>query len=146
MRGQFVHNGYSRPIGFHPSTYFATGTAEILRGAPEFVQVCAQLSGLLAGRMLVAHNALFDYGFLAREFARTGTRLPVDRRMCTLALARRVAPPTPDYKLGTLASYYGVPQHKAHDALDDTRVLAQVLRAMVADANWSHAPRRPGSM
>ncbi|WP_278262243.1 exonuclease domain-containing protein [Nocardia sp. AG03] len=109
-------------------------TTDVLRGSPEFAQVRDRLSGLLDGRVLVAHNALFDYGFLAREFARTGARLPVDRRLCTLALARRVAPPTPDYKLGTLASYYGVPQHKAHDALDDTRVLVQVLRALVADA------------
>lgn len=109
-------------------------TAEVLRGSPEFGQVRDRLSGLLDGRVLVAHNALFDYGFLAREFARTGARLPVDRRLCTLALARRVAPPTPDYKLGTLASYYGVPQRKAHDALDDSRVLVQVLRALIADA------------
>ncbi|MFE3542823.1 exonuclease domain-containing protein [Nocardia sp. NPDC059177] len=109
-------------------------TAESLRGAPEFAHISSRLSGLLDGRVLVAHNALFDYGFLAREFARTGARLPVGRRLCTLALARRVAPPTPDYKLGTLATYYGVPQHKAHDALDDSRVLVQVLRALVADA------------
>ncbi|MFI6044043.1 hypothetical protein ACIA8C_20600 [Nocardia sp. NPDC051321] len=52
----------------------------------------------------------------------------------TLALARRVSPPTPDCKLGTLATYYGVPQARAHNALDDTRVLVGVLRALVADA------------
>ncbi|MGK8524167.1 TerD family protein [Nocardia asteroides] len=109
-------------------------TVEILRGAPRFEQVRESLSALLAGRVMVAHNAHFDYGFLASEFGRTGVELPVGRRLCTLALARRVAPPTPDCKLGTLAAYYGVPRSKAHDALDDTRVLAGVLRALVADA------------
>ncbi|MEV0766594.1 TerD family protein [Nocardia sp. NPDC050435] len=109
-------------------------TAEILRGSPRFEHVHEALSGLLAGRVMVAHNAQFDYGFLANEFGRSGLELPVSRRLCTLALARRVAPPTPNCTLDTLATYYGVPRAKAHDALDDTRVLAGVLRALVADA------------
>ncbi|WP_327098414.1 hypothetical protein OIE68_06135 [Nocardia vinacea] len=44
------------------------------------------------------------------------------------------SPPTPDYKLGTLAAHYGVRQAHAHNALDDARVLAAVLRALIADA------------
>ncbi len=109
-------------------------TAEVLRGAPRFEQVHPRLTALLTGRVLVAHNAVFDFGFLAGEFDRAGGTLPVQRRLCTLALARRIGLPTPDYTLATLASYYGVPQVRAHDALDDTRVLAHVLRALVADA------------
>ncbi|MFI9637823.1 TerD family protein [Nocardia sp. NPDC051929] len=109
-------------------------TAEILRGSPRFEHVREPLSALLTGRVMVAHNAHFDYRFLASEFGRTGADLPVGRRLCTLALARRVAPPTPDCKLGTLAAYYGISRSKAHDALDDTRVLAGVLRALIADA------------
>ncbi|WP_052314013.1 TerD family protein [Nocardia thailandica] len=109
-------------------------TREILRGAPQFGAIRDRLAELLDGRVLVAHNARFDYGFLAGEFGRTGAALPVRERLCTLALARRVAPPARDRTLGGLAAYYGVPQTKAHDALDDTRVLAGVLRALVADA------------
>ncbi|MGA6169906.1 TerD family protein [Streptomyces sp. NPDC012600] len=37
-------------------------------------------------------------------------------------------------KLGTLAAHYGVPQLRAHDALDDTRVLAGILRATLREA------------
>ncbi|MFC7939128.1 TerD family protein [Streptomyces sp. NPDC057387] len=109
-------------------------TAERLRVAPAFEQVAERIGALLEGRVLVAHNAQFDYDFLAHEFARAGLRLPVDRRLCTLALNRRVDPPTDDLKLGTLAAHYGVPQLKAHDALDDTRVLAGVLRASLRAA------------
>lgn len=109
-------------------------TREILRGAPDFGAVRERLAEVLAGRVLVAHNARFDHGFLAAEFRRTGARLPVARRMCTVALARRVAPPTADLKLRTLAAHYGVRQQRAHDALDDTRVLAGVLRGLVEDA------------
>lgn len=37
-------------------------------------------------------------------------------------------------KLGTLAAHYGIPQQRAHDALDDTRVLAGILRASLREA------------
>ncbi|MFC7815681.1 TerD family protein [Streptomyces sp. NPDC057367] len=109
-------------------------TARRLRGAPVFEQVAERIAALLEGRVLVAHNAQFDYDFLAHEFARAGLRLPVARRLCTLALNRRVDPPTDDLTLGTLAAHYGVVQTRAHDALDDTRVLAGVLRASLREA------------
>ncbi|MEW1723521.1 TerD family protein [Streptomyces sp. NPDC093109] len=109
-------------------------TAERLRGAPAFAQVAGQIGAMLQDRVLVAHNAQFDYDFLAHEFARARMWLPVSQRLCTLALNRQVDPPTGDLKLGTLAAHYGVPQQRAHDALDDTRVLAGILRASLREA------------
>ncbi|MGY0490262.1 TerD family protein [Streptomyces sp. WG-D5] len=109
-------------------------TADRLRGAPTFDLVAGRLGAMLQDRVLVAHNAQFDYDFLAYEFARARLWLPVSQRLCTLALNRRVDPPTDDMKLGTLAAHYGVPQHHAHDALDDTRVLAGILRASLREA------------
>lgn len=109
-------------------------TAERLRGAPTFDQVAGRIGAMLQDRVLVAHNAQFDYEFLAYEFARARMWLPVSKRLCTLALNRQVDPPTDDMKLGTLAAHYGVPQVHAHDALDDTRVLAGILRASLREA------------
>lgn len=109
-------------------------TSERLRGQPTFGQVAGRIAELLRDRVLVAHNAQFDYDFLAHEFARAGVHLPVARRLCTLALNRRVDPPTPNLRLGTLAAHYGVKQTRAHDALDDTRVLAGILRATLKEA------------
>ncbi|MGI5196411.1 TerD family protein [Streptomyces sp. CA-288835] len=109
-------------------------TPERLRGAPTFDQVAGRIGAMLQDRVLVAHNAQFDYDFLAYEFARARMWLPVSRRLCTLALNRQVDPPTADMKLGTLAAHYGVPQLRAHDALDDTRVLAGILRATLREA------------
>ncbi|WP_279510125.1 exonuclease domain-containing protein, partial [Actinomadura sp. 7K507] len=109
-------------------------TPQRLAGSPKFEQIAPEIAALLQGRVMVAHNARFDYDFLAQEFARAGLRLPVDRRLCTLALNRRLSPPTRNMRLGTLAAHYGVPQHKAHDAADDTRVLAGVLRGSLTAA------------
>ncbi|MDX3063668.1 TerD family protein [Streptomyces clavifer] len=109
-------------------------TSERLRGAPVFGDIAGEIAAMLQNRVLVAHNAQFDYDFLAHEFARAGLRLPVAQRLCTLALNRRVDPPTDDLRLGTLAAHYGVTQLAAHDALDDSRVLAGVLRGTLRDA------------
>ncbi len=109
-------------------------TSERLRGAPAFEDVAEQIGALLRGRVMVAHNAHFDYGFLAHEFARARSWLPVSRRLCTLALNRRLGPPAPDLKLATLARHYDVPQRRAHDALDDARVLAGILRGSLTAA------------
>ncbi|MFT2017063.1 TerD family protein [Streptomyces sp. 796.1] len=109
-------------------------TAERLRGAPTFEQVAGRIAAMLQDRVMVAHNAQFDYDFLAHEFARARMWLPVSQRLCTLALNRQVDPPTDDMKLGSLAAHYGVPQRHAHDALDDTRVLAGILHASLREA------------
>ncbi|MFJ6420132.1 DEDDh family exonuclease [Streptomyces hydrogenans] len=109
-------------------------TPERLAGAPTFDQVAERVGALLRDRVLVAHNAQFDYDFLAHEFARARLHLPVTQRLCTLALNRRVEPPTDDLSLASLAAHYGVPQTRAHDALDDTRVLAGIFRASLTEA------------
>ncbi|MDN5851334.1 MAG: TerD family protein [Actinomycetia bacterium] len=102
-------------------------TRERLSGAPSFAQIAPELLGMLEGRILVAHNAAFDHRFLAAEVDRAGLKLPVERRLCTLVLSRRLGLAVPDHKLGTLAGYWGVPQQRAHDALDDVEVLARIL-------------------
>ncbi len=105
-----------------------------LAGAPTFEEIAPQVGALLSKRVLVAHNAQFDYDFLAHEFARVRSWVPVSRRLCTLALNRLVGPATPDLKLGTLAEHYGVQQLKAHDAQDDVRVLSGILRGSLSAA------------
>ncbi|NEA99367.1 TerD family protein [Streptomyces sp. SID13726] len=109
-------------------------TLDRLAGAPTFDEIAPQVGALLSSRVLVAHNAQFDYDFLAHEFAHARSWVPVGRRLCTLALNRLVGPPTPDLKLGTLAAHYGVLQEKAHDAQDDVRVLSGILRGSLSAA------------
>ncbi|XNL82847.1 TerD family protein [Actinomadura madurae] len=110
-------------------------TPERLKGAPKFEDVSRRVAEMLRGRVLVAHNAPFDYGFLAQEFQRANVRLPVERRLCTLALNRRLSPATGDLKLGTLAAHYGIKPAKAHDALEDVRTLRGVLRGSLQEAS-----------
>lgn len=109
-------------------------TAEMLDGQPPFADIAGDVNALLAGRTLVAHNVAFDYGFLAAEAEIAGTQLQVDDVMCTVELARRLDLGLPNLRLETLAAHFGVTQTRAHDALDDARVLAQVLTPALARA------------
>ncbi|WP_069811981.1 DEDDh family exonuclease [Streptomyces sp. TP-A0874] len=103
-------------------------TSDMLRDSPLFPAIAEQLSERLADRVLVAHNAMFDWSMLAREYARARLTVPVRQRLCTIALSKELALPLPNHKLETLAAHYGVVQQRAHHALDDARVLAEAFR------------------
>jgi DNA polymerase III subunit epsilon len=98
-----------------------------LAGAPVFADIQPQLWEILDGRVLVAHNASFDHGFLQAEASRSGQLLPTQDRLCTLALSRRLGLDVPDFRLDTVASYWRVPRGRSHDARDDARALVDVF-------------------
>ncbi|WP_329298913.1 DEDDh family exonuclease [Streptomyces sp. NBC_00659] len=103
-------------------------TSEILEGAPLFRDVAEEFAARLDGRVLVAHNAIFDWSMIAREYARADREAPVRHRLCTIALSKELGLPLPNHKLESLAAHFGVVQQRAHHALDDARVLAEAFR------------------
>ncbi|MGK5640276.1 DEDDh family exonuclease [Streptomyces sp. URMC 126] len=103
-------------------------TSEVLADAPLFEEVAEDFARRLDGRVLVAHNAAFDWSMIAREYARARAEVPVRQRLCTIALSKELRLPLPNHKLESLAAHYGVVQRQAHHALDDARVLAEAFR------------------
>ncbi|MDJ1133048.1 DEDDh family exonuclease [Streptomyces iconiensis] len=103
-------------------------TSEALADAPLFPEIADDFAARLRGRVLVAHNAIFDWSMIAREYARAQLEAPVRQRLCTIALSKELALPLPNHKLESLAAHYGVVQQQAHHALDDARVLAEAFR------------------
>ena len=109
-------------------------TPAMLAGQPRFADIAEHLAPLLRGRTLVAHNAAFDYAFLAAEARRCDTDLPVTSVLCTLELAAQLDLGLASLSLAALARHWNVRQARPHDALDDARVLAAVLRPALARA------------
>ncbi|MEU4211939.1 DEDDh family exonuclease [Streptomyces sp. NPDC026206] len=103
-------------------------TSEVLADAPLFPEIAGEFARRLDGRVLVAHNAAFDWSMIAREYARASAAAPVRQRLCTIALSKELRLPLPNHKLESLAAHYGVVQQRAHHALDDARVLAEAFR------------------
>ncbi|WP_372347467.1 DEDDh family exonuclease [Streptomyces sp. KL116D] len=103
-------------------------TTDVLEGAPLFPEIAEEFAARLDGRVLVAHNAVFDWSMIAREYARAQRTAPVRQRLCTIALSKELGLPLPNHKLESLAAHFGVVQERAHHALDDARVLAEAFR------------------
>lgn len=110
-------------------------TAAMLEDQPQFADIASDVVELLRGRTLVAHNAAFDYAFLAAEAEIADVELPIDTVMCTVELARRLELGIANLRLQTLAEHWGVAQLRPHDAFDDALVLSRVLTPALARAH-----------
>lgn len=107
---------------------------EMVKDAPTFREIVADVAGVLRGNVFVAHNAAFDWRFVTSEIARaTGERLE-GRRLCTVRLARRLLPQLPRRSLDHVARYYGVEIAARHRAAGDALATARVLLRLLADA------------
>jgi DNA polymerase-3 subunit epsilon len=99
--------------------------------APPAEAMLPDLAELLRGRVLVAHSAQFDVRVLRQAFQREGLRWPDPPVLCTVALARRLAPLARQRKLGPLAEHLGVEVGVTHRALADAETCARVFCALL---------------
>jgi DNA polymerase-3 subunit epsilon len=111
-----------------------TGISEaMVADAPPFSEVADAIAARIDGRLFVAHNARFDYGFLRSEFRRLGRRFraPV---LCTVRLSRALTPDERGHNLDAVMARHGIACEARHRALGDARVLADFLR--IARERW----------
>jgi DNA polymerase-3 subunit epsilon len=107
-------------------------TNDMVAGAPTFGRLAVELHERLAGRVLVAHNARFDYGFLRQEFARAGLEFRA-KTLCTVKLSRRLYPGEPRHNLDSLIARHGLDCRARHRALGDADAVLQFLRIAAGD-------------
>ncbi len=119
---QIVNPGVRIP----PSIEALTGISnEMVADAPPFARLAAEVVERLQGRLFVAHNARFDYGFLRAELRRAGRRWH-SPLACTVKLSRRMDPDLARHNLDTLIAYHGVECATRHRALPDAEALHQI--------------------
>jgi DNA polymerase-3 subunit epsilon len=108
-------------------------TADRLKSEPLFADIADELLEFLADAPLVAHNAMFDLGFLNAELERAGKALLARERLVdTLLLARRKHPGVSN-RLDDLCQRYGIDNsHRTkHGALLDAELLAEVYLELI---------------
>jgi DNA polymerase-3 subunit epsilon len=105
---------------------------EMLVDAPPFERIAAELRSRLDGRVFVAHNVRFDYGFIRREFAamETAWRAPT---MCTVRLSRALYPEMPRHNLDAVMEHHGITIESRHRAMPDAVVLRELWRKVRAE-------------
>ena len=105
---------------------------EWLKDAPNFTEIAGDLSSLLDNKVLVAHNANFDLGFLRAELSRAellpnGILFPHWDTM----KAADFAPTTAiSRKLIDVTAAFGIEIANAHQALDDALAVAEIVAAV----------------
>jgi DNA polymerase-3 subunit epsilon len=97
--------------------------------APRFREVIDEIERRLAGRLFVAHNARFDYGFLRQEFQRGGRRLRTEV-LCTVKLSRLLYPEAGRHNLDAVMERHGLSTVARHRALGDARVLFELWQVL----------------
>lgn len=99
-------------------------TNEMVRGQPSFGTLAQGLAERLHGKLFVAHNARFDYGFLKNEFRRAGIAFQADV-LCTVRLSRLLFPSAARHGLDALIARFGLAPLGRHRALADADLLWQ---------------------
>lgn len=118
----------------NPETYFLpfnielTGiTPEDAAQAPDFGALWETVEPFFSDSILVAHNAPFDLGVLARclrAYCIDWQRfVPY---LCTVKMARRLLPQLPNHRLNTMCAYYDIPLNH-HRADSDSLACAELL-------------------
>jgi DNA polymerase-3 subunit epsilon len=126
---------YINPERDVPAEAFAVHglSAEFLKDKPCFAEVVEEFLQFVADAPLVAHNAVFDLGFLNAELERCGKALIArDRLIDTLLLARRKHPGVAN-SLDHLCARYAIDNSRRakHGALLDAEILAEVYVELI---------------
>ena len=100
--------------------------------APPFAELAAEVMARLEGRLFVAHNARFDYGFLKNEFKRAGHDFRATV-LCTVRLSRKLFPQHAKHNLDSLIERHGLTVSSRHRALGDARLIHQFWNRLQAE-------------
>jgi len=105
---------------------------EMVATAPRFYEIAREIVEMTRDCIFVAHNAIFDYGFIRHEFQRLGYKY-ARPTLCTVKLARKLLPGFPSYSLGNLCDTLNIGIENRHraagDALATVKVFEKLLEA-----------------
>jgi len=120
-------------ISIPPAIQALTGiTNAMVADAPSFDDLAPGLYERLEGRIFVAHNARFDYGFLRHAFERAGLRFQA-RTLCTVKLSRRLYPDHARHNLDSLIARHQLQCSSRHRALGDAQAVWRFLRVAAGE-------------
>lgn len=122
-----------RPIP--PMITALTGiTTAMTSAAPYFDHVADEVDQRLRGRVFVAHNATFDWGFVSTELQNASGDVPSVPKLCTVRMSRRLVPALRRRNLDEVTRHFGITIHARHRAHGDALATARVLLRLLDEA------------
>jgi DNA polymerase-3 subunit epsilon len=110
----------------------------------DLATVMAELLPLLAGKVLIAHHARIELGFLntaCEQLYGSGFLIPTidTQHIAQQWYERRNRSYRPgELRLGNLRNRYNLPRYRAHDALVDALAAAELFLAQLAEREGNH--------
>ncbi len=101
-------------------------TNEMVAKAPKFHEIAKTIIDMTEGKIFVAHNVAFDYGFIKDEFAGLGYKYKRET-LCTVRLSRKLMPGKLSYSLGKLCESIGIDVQNRHRAEGDVDATIQLF-------------------
>ena len=114
----FIPQNIQRLTGISP---------QMVENQPSFDQIARALKQELEGKIFVAHNARFDYGFIKASFKRIGIDFK-PKVLCTVKLSRLLFPDQARHNLDTIINAHHLLVSARHRALGDADLLLQFWR------------------
>ncbi len=104
---------------------------EMVADAPKFYEVAKDIVELTDSKIIVAHNAQFDYGFIREEFRSLGFSFNRST-LCTVKLARKLIPGHRSYSLGNICSQLGISNDARHRASGDALATVKLFDLLMS--------------
>ncbi len=101
-------------------------TDSMVEKAPTFSSIANRVLEMLQGKVFVAHNVTFDYGFLKLALLREGYEYQ-NHMLCTCKTSRNLIPGHHSYSLPRLCRSLEIEHGQAHRASADARAAATIL-------------------
>ncbi len=105
-------------------------TDDMVKGAPKTEEAVKKFLEFVGDRILIAHNASFDIGFIRKaceDFKIHFKPTYID----TVALSRYLNPELKKHKLNIIADHYQLGEFGHHRAYNDAEMLAKIFAVMV---------------
>ncbi len=101
-------------------------TDDMLVGAPLIDEVLPQFLQFVGDRVVVAHNAKFDTGFIRAACRKQGIAYTLTAAD-TLSLSQHLMPQLNRYRLDMVAKALKLPNFNHHRAVDDSSICGQIM-------------------
>lgn len=106
-------------------------TADLIH-APYFNDIAQDLYRFMDGAIFVAHNVLFDYSFLKREFEASGLKFS-PKLFCTVKMSRALYPEHRGHSLEKIIQRHGLATKHRHRAYDDAKAIYDYTLLAITD-------------
>lgn len=106
-------------------------TNDMVLGKPTIDSLLPSLADFCEDLPMVAHNAPFDAQFLLAAIKKYESPAPKGLVLDTLAMARKVFPGLPNYRLGTLVQHLNINSSEFHRAEADATYCGQLFIKIV---------------